>query len=57
MIYESYNPKDRQVSTQSQAAAWVLCVLLIGSVIAMDGIAEQNDMERHVVSERVVPVC
>lgn len=43
MHYESYNPKDRRITSKTQATAWLFCVLLMATLYAVDGHADRSD--------------
>lgn len=58
MMYEAYNPKDRQITSRNQAVAWLLCVLLIGSVALFDTFAMKKETGHYVAgTEAAAQIC
>ncbi len=54
MTYEPYDPKDRQITPRTQAVAWLVFALLVGSVAASDALTGVGDTGHDVVAAEVV---
>ncbi len=54
MTYEPYDPKERQITPRTQAVAWLICALLIGSVAVSDALTWKGDEHPEVAAAGVM---
>ena len=58
MTYEPYDPKQRQINAKTQAAVWIICALLVGSIAASDALTAFDEAPHQVAAaELVVQDC
>lgn len=58
MTYEPYDPKDRQITPRTQAVAWLVFTLLIGSLAVSDVLKGVGNAHHQVaVAEVIVQGC
>ncbi len=51
MHYDSYNPKDRRITSKTQVAAWLFCCLLLGTLYAVDGHADLDSTSYVILAD------
>ncbi|MGI9486368.1 MAG: hypothetical protein ACR2RF_10920 [Geminicoccaceae bacterium] len=54
MTYEPYDPKDRQITPRTQAVAWLVFTLLIGTVAVSDALTGVGDTGHDIAAAEVV---